>query len=153
MTTNNDTRDSTGLFGFEESGQHPKWGSPEWSEMSEEQFGQALFAKLDDSPAMFSRDDAQAICNTWNRIGIPVRAAILSQTKTPKEIAADIIGDDRFASATAHIITHLEDAIKLLEELPDMLTAMEWRLKAALCHREDMAELLETAKNEMEVAP
>lgn len=104
-------------------------------------------------PPQMTQEDADAIDSitvdpagpyaVWRRVGLG------SLTRSAKQLVEAAHGQDT-ASAVAQAIVRVEEYAGHLKDLTGMMEAASERMRLSLCHRADMARLLEMARCDSE---
>jgi len=120
------------------------WDSIDWEAMSQGEFCDTLFEKLEAEPALLSCDEMDDI-EKWWRSDMPTRRmALVFLTKPWKEVQQQIIEDDSFAAAAGEVVQCLDS--ERYKALAEVIDTAGWRIKMALCSREDGLELAGVSK-------
>jgi hypothetical protein len=121
----------------------------EAGEIDDEVFAQRLFEQIESSPSLITNEQLDLIEDRIKKDSSR-RAALALATLSGSDLCQKINEDRETAIAIASVKIAAEDARLRYQQLADLLDQLKIRVSIALCGREDMDAILETARAEWE---
>lgn len=124
----------------------------DWESLSEDESLDKLTEIIESKPAQLTTDNMDELERAWKARMRARRMALVMLTMPFTELRDKVQEDKEFATAVAATLACTQNEIDFCRGVAESLeTAQVW-MNVSLCYRDDMQEILEAGKSQVEAA-